>query len=144
MTARSISPLTSLVGASKGRILILASEDKVAASVRGVAEAKGFQIVGICQDPRQGFVAAQEMRPNLAVVGIFFDGKPLGVELSRSIQEELGIPVVFVGESEDPHLLLQISMTQPAGYVSDAQDAGYLEAVLSRALKGVRATFGPY
>lgn len=144
MTARSISPLTPIIGASKGRILILSSESALAGSVRMVAESKGFQVVGICRDAQEGLRAAREMRPNLVVSGIFFNGEPAGIELSRQIQDELGIPVVFVGESEDPLLLLQISMTQPAGYVSDARDQGYLEAVLNRALKGVRPTFGPF
>ena len=140
MTARSISPLTPRAGAAKGRILILASDSTMAGAVRAVADAKGFQVIGICADPKRGVQAVQEMRPNLVISGIFFNGEPLGVEISRGIQEELGIPVVFVGQSEDPLLMLQIAMMQPAGYVADARDACYLEAVLSRALKGVRST----
>jgi DNA-binding NarL/FixJ family response regulator len=140
MTARSISPFNPAIGAAKGRILILASDRSVAAAVRAVAEARGFQVVGICANPREGVQAVQEMRPNLVVSGIFFDGEPYGIELSRDIQEEQGVPVVFIGQSEDPLLMLQIAMVQPAGYVSDARDAGYLEAVLNRALKGVRTT----
>lgn len=139
MTARSISPLNRPLGAAKGRILIVEGDSEVASAIRAVADAHGFQVVAICSDARQALKATQEMRPNLVVTGIFFNGEPDGVEMSRNIQEEHGIPVVFVGQAEDPLLMLQIAMVQPAGYVSDARDAGYLEAVLSRALKGVRS-----
>jgi DNA-binding NarL/FixJ family response regulator len=103
------------------------------------------QVAGVCTDPALAFKMVQEIRPTLVLSAIFFDGEPYGIELSRLIQDDLGVPVIFVGESEDPLLLLQISMTQPAGYVTDARDRGYIEAVLSRALKGARSTVaGPY
>lgn len=142
MTARSITPLDPAAGAAKGRILIVEADAAVAEALRRAADSGGYQIVGVCADPKEGLAAAQEMRPNLVISAIFFSGRPDGLELSRILQEDLGMPVVFVGQSEDPLLMLQISMAQPAGYVSDAGDKQYLGAVLGRALKGVRSAVG--
>ena len=142
MTARSITPLGPNAAAVRGRILIVVGEGDVARAVQSVADSRGFQVVGVCADPQQALKAAEEMRPNLVVSGIFFNGEPEGIELSRGFQEGLGVPVVFVGSSEDPMLMLQVAMAQPAGYISDALDSAYVEAVLSRALKGVRTTVG--
>ena len=142
MTARTISPLeTSSVG-TKGRILIVDSDSEVARAIASVAVANGFQVIGLCDDMRKGMQAAEDMRPNLVISGLFFNGEPVGIELSRAIQETLGVPVIFVGQSEDPMLMLQVAMAQPAGYISDARDSGYVEAVLNRALRGVRTTVG--
>ena len=53
--------------------------------------------------------------------------------------------MVYLGAAEDPLLILQITMTEPAGLVSDPYDARYLSAVIQRALKGVRPSVaGPY
>jgi DNA-binding NarL/FixJ family response regulator len=78
------------------------------------------------------------MRPNLVVSDIFFSGEPRGIELCRLLEEDLGIPVVLVGESSDPWLTLRIAVAQPVGCVPDPQDAAYLQAVIRRAVKGAR------
>jgi DNA-binding NarL/FixJ family response regulator len=142
MTARTISPLETSSAGSKGRILIVDNDPETARAIASVAVSSGFQVIGLCDDIRKGLQAAEDMRPNLVISGLFFHGEPLGIELSRAIQETLGAPVIFVGQSEDPLLMLQVAMAQPAGYISDARDASYVEAVLNRALRGVRTTVG--
>ena len=139
MTARSVSPLEPTAG-TRGRILIVESNRDVARTLKTVATTNGFQVVGVCSNAREGLQAAAEMRPSLVLSGVFFNGEPEGIEFSRCVQEGLRVPVIFVGEAVDPLLMLQVAMAQPAGYISDARDSGYVGAVLSRALRGVRST----
>ncbi|MCB9385311.1 MAG: response regulator [Bryobacterales bacterium] len=142
MTAQFTAPLDSANGEAKGRILIVEGDAKIADALKASAGSGGYQVVGVCRDPNQALEAAKQTRPNLVISGIFFSGKPDGIELSRELQQALGLPVVFVGAADDPMLMLQISMVQPAGCVSDANDERYLGAVLGRALKGVRTSVG--
>lgn len=139
MMARAISPLNTRPGAARGRIVILTADMAEAAVARMTVEAAGSQVVGVCSDPSQALRTVREIRPDLVLSAIFFEGEPDGLEVSRQIQQDLGIPVVYIGPADDPLLMLQISMTQPAGLVPNAHDATYLEAVVSRALKGVGA-----
>ncbi|MEZ5363095.1 MAG: hypothetical protein R2748_12330 [Bryobacterales bacterium] len=145
MTAQFSVPLETAAGVAKGRILIVEGDANIADALCSGADSGGYQVVGVCRDPRLAVDAAIRTRPNLVISGIFFSGQPDGIELSRTLQQDLGLPVVFVGTADDPMLRLQISMVQPAGCISDARDHRYLGAVLGRALKGVRTSVGsPY
>ena len=139
MTARAISPLNTRTGAARGRILILTSDAAEASATQKIMEAAGCQVAGVCADPSRAMRTVRDIRPDLVLSAIFFDGEPFGLEVSRHIQQDLGIPVVFMGAADDPLLMLQISRTQPAGFVPNVHEAKYLEAVVSRALKGLRA-----
>lgn len=145
MTARAVSPIGARTGKIRGRVLILTNA-KDAPLVRAAVETAGAEVVAVSADPIKAIQTVQEMRPDLVLASIFFDGEPTGIELTREIQEKLGISVVYLGRVDDPLLLLQVSMTQPAGLISDLSDAKYLQAVVGRALKGVRPTIGgaPY
>lgn len=146
MTARAITPLTSKANVVKGRAIILSDNPIDAQTLRIVVETVGVQVVGVCESADQALTIVEEMRPDLVLTSIFFGGEPAGIELSRCIQEQIGVPVIYLGAAEDPLLQLQIAMTQPAGLISDPSDTAYVQAVVTRALKGVRspAAYAPY
>ena len=138
--------MTPKTTAGKGRVVLLSADPADAAFVRAVVEAAGYQVAAVCSNPTDALQTVRDTRPDLVLSAIFFDGEPAGIEISRLIQDDVGTPIVYLGEAEDPLLVLQISMTQPVGLVADPRDAKYLEAVVSRALKGARPTpvVGPY
>ncbi len=145
MAAPATVPIKARPSPLKGRVLIFSDDLAEVRAVKQAVEAAGVDCVGVCGNPAEAAGVARETRPDLALVAVYFHGEPVGVELSRQIQDELGSPVIFLGAAEDPLLLLQIAMTQPAGFVADPQDSQYLQAVLGRALRGPGpGVAGPY
>ena len=146
MTARAISPLNHKADMAHGRVLLLTDNSEHAVTIRAVLESAGLAPIGVCTDPNTALRMVRDLRPDLVLAAVFFDGEPHGIELSRKIQEDHGTPVIYLGEAEDPLLVLQIAMTQPVGLISDPSDAVYLRAVVSRALRVGRPSpvAGPY
>ena len=119
MTARSVSPLGSVRNVARGRVFILEGDCSATAAIQAAADNCALDVVGVCSDPSQGEGAIREMRPNVVVSDICFGGQARGIELCRLLQEDLGIPVVLVGETSDPWLMLQIAMAQPVGCLAE-------------------------
>ena len=138
MTARSISPLVNVRDAVRGRAFILEGDCAAAAAIRAACDNRHLVVVGVCSNPSEGEKAIREMRPGLVFSDIFFREEPDGIDLCRRVQDELGIPVVLVGQSPDPFVMLRVAMAQPVGCVPKPEDAVYLQAVLDRAFRGVR------
>ena len=147
MTARdALPPNPPVARTSRGRILLIEGDANVARGVRVALERFGYSIVAWSVDPSEGALLARALRPQLVVSAVFFDGDPLGIESAREIQEETGTPVVLIGGSDEPLLALQLTMMQPAGFVTDPADAGYLVAVVEQAMRsaGRVGAGGPY
>ena len=143
-TAIAAKPPTA--SATRGRLLLIEGDAGVARGIRASLERFGYSIVAWSVDPSEGALLARALRPHLVICAVFFDGDPLGIESAREIQEETGTPVVLVGGSDEPLLALQLTMTQPAGFVTDPADSGYLVAVVEQAMRsaGRAVAGGPY
>lgn len=83
------------------RVLIVEDEIVVASEIKLRLEAMGFMVIGIVNNGRDAILSANENDPDVILMDITLKGNMDGLEATRQINEETGIPVIFITAHTD-------------------------------------------
>jgi CheY-like chemotaxis protein len=100
------------------QILIVEDESIIALNLKEQLEALHYSVVGIVMSSVQACVAAATLRPDLVLMDIVLDGQEDGVTAAAWIQEQLGIPIIYVTAYADSETLQRAQVTLPSGYLT--------------------------
>ena len=117
-------------------ILVADDEAVICAQLGELLEGAGYRIAGTAGNTEQAVAMAKSLRPDLVLLDIVMPGGGDGVEACRSIQEEMGIPVILVTAYGFASYLNRVRGAAPYGYVlkpySDEQILAAVEVALAR------------
>jgi len=82
-------------------VLIVEDEIVVASEIKLRLEAMGFMVIGIVNNGRDAILSANEKDPDVILMDITLKGKMDGLEATRQINEQTGIPVIFITAHTD-------------------------------------------
>ena len=117
-------------------ILVADDEAVILNQLAGFLADMGYEVAGKTSSGTEALEQAQELRPDLVLMDIVMPGAMDGIEAGGRIQQELGIPVVFVTAYGDEKTLSRARAMQPYGYVLkpylDEQVRAAVEMALAR------------
>lgn len=78
------------------KILIVEDEAIVSLDMQSIIEGMGIAVTGVARTVEEALASIAADPPHLILLDISLDGEFEGVELARTIDDQWGIPVVFI------------------------------------------------
>ena len=116
------------------RILIVEDEVLISMGLQQKLENFGYQVVGIASSGEAALAQVIEHQPELILMDIVIEGSMDGIETSQKIQEQFGIPVIFLTAYSDEKNLQRAKFTDPSAYLLKPYSDRELEITIELAL----------
>jgi PAS domain S-box-containing protein len=114
----------------KGKILVVEDEPVVALDLQQEVEQLGLTVVGLAESADEALLAAEENRPDLALMDVRIVGSMDGVQTARLLREAYGIPVIFLTSYSDESTIRRAARELPYGYLTKPFQPRELKAAL--------------
>ena len=101
----------------KSRILVVEDEAIVALDIQSRLRYMGYEVAGVAGTGEEAVDKAGRLKPNLILMDIMLDGGMDGIEAAGLINENFGIPVVYLTAYADQQTLDRAKITNPFGYI---------------------------
>ncbi len=108
-------PKTSKINSA--RILIVEDEPTIAYDIAFNLESHGFNIAAVCYTAEKGLTYLKENALELVMLDISLSGDMTGIDLARIIDDEYGIPFIFLTSHSDELTINKAAETFPSGYL---------------------------
>jgi CheY-like chemotaxis protein/DNA-binding PadR family transcriptional regulator len=99
------------------KILVVDDEAIITMQLEERLSALGYEVVGMAASGEDSIEKARRLRPDIILMDIVMPGKMNGIEAAQKINEELGIPVVFVTSYADDAIIEKAKAARPYGYI---------------------------
>jgi PAS domain S-box-containing protein len=123
----------------KGKILIVEDEPVVALDLQQEVEQLGLSVVGLAESADEALVAAEENRPDLALMDVRIVGSMDGIQTARLLREAYGVPVIFLTSYSDESTIRRAARELPYGYLTKPFQPRELKAALEVGLHREKA-----
>jgi PAS domain S-box-containing protein len=114
----------------KGKILVVEDEPIVALDLQQEVEQLGLTVVGQAESADEALMAAEENRPDLALMDVRIVGSLDGIQTARLLREAYGIPVIFLTSYSDEPTIKRAARELPYGYLTKPFQRRELKAAL--------------
>ncbi|HEY1768467.1 MAG TPA: response regulator [Terracidiphilus sp.] len=114
----------------KGKILVVEDEPIVALDLQQEVEQLGLSVVGQAESADEALLAAEENRPDLALMDVRIVGSMDGIQAARLLREAYGIPVIFLTSYSDEATIKRAARELPYGYLTKPFQRRELKAAL--------------
>lgn len=114
----------------KGKILVVEDEPIVALDLQQEVEQLGLSVVGQAESADEALLAAEESRPDLALMDVRIVGSMDGIQTARLLREAYGIPVIFLTSYSDEPTIKRAARELPYGYLTKPFQRKELKAAL--------------
>jgi PAS domain S-box-containing protein len=114
----------------KGKILVVEDEPIVALDLQQEVEQLGLSVVGQAESADEALMAAEESRPDLALMDVRIVGSMDGIQTARLLREAYGIPVIFLTSYSDESTIKRAAREMPYGYLTKPFQRRELKAAL--------------
>jgi len=101
----------------KHRILVVEDEAIVALDIQNRLKHMGYEVVSVCSSGEDAVDRAGKLKPDLILMDIMLEGEMDGIEAAGIINDNFGIPVVYLTAYADQQTLERAKITNPFGYV---------------------------
>ena len=118
----------------KGKILIVEDEPIVALDLQQEVQQLGCEVVGLAESADEALMAAEECRPDLALMDVRIVGSMDGIQAARLLRGMYQVPVVFLTSYSDEFTISRASREMPYGYLTKPFQSRDLKATLRVAL----------
>jgi PAS domain S-box-containing protein len=122
----------------KGKILVVEDEPIVALDLQQEVELLGLTVVGQAESADEALMAAEENRPDLALMDVRIVGSMDGIQTARLLREAYGIPVIFLTSYSDESTIKRAARELPFGYLTKPFQRRELRAALEVGLHRVK------
>jgi CheY-like chemotaxis protein len=129
-----IDPDESEESRETAAILIVEDEALNALYISSVLEVCGYDVIGVTATAAEALDLAAGHVPDLVLMDITLRGEVDGIAAARSLQERLGVPILFVTAHADAPTLARARAINPAGYLLKPFTAHQLETAVRKAL----------
>lgn len=111
-------------------------EDEVLISmdIQQKLEKFGYHVSGIVASGEDALAKVNEHQPELILMDIVIQGNMDGIEAAQKIQEQFGIPVIYLTAYSDENNLRRVKLTQPSAYLLKPYSERELEITIELAL----------
>jgi CheY-like chemotaxis protein len=99
------------------RILIVEDNRIVSLDIQSRLEAFGYVVVGTAASGSVAIKSVSELDPDLVLMDINLEGSMDGIEAARHIQNEYGLPVIFLTAFSDEVTKNRAMSIKPSGFL---------------------------
>jgi len=114
-------------------LLIVEDEAIVAKWIQKYLVASGYTVIGSVATGAEALEMAASHHPDIILLDIRLKGPMDGIEVSRTVRDRLGIPVIFVTAFADNDTIERAKETGPYGYLIKPFDGKSLFSVVESA-----------
>jgi len=122
------------LGLAGHRVLVVEDENLIALDLQRRLESLGYTVTGTAGTGDGALRLARALRPDIVLMDIVLRGHTDGIELSKKIQAEFDLPVVYVTAHSDEKTVARATATGPYGYVTKPVDDRQLQIVIEMAI----------
>jgi two-component system, response regulator PdtaR len=115
-------------------VLIVDDEAIITMQLEERLSRMGYSVVGMAASGEEAVIKARSTKPDLILMDIVMPGKINGIDAAKIINEEMGIPVVFVTSYADDTIIAKAKHVRPYGYIVKPFDELGLKAAIEVAL----------
>ena len=119
---------------SKAKILIVEDEGITAFSVKGLLENWGYESPLIALSGTDIFQNVAQYQPDLVLMDINLNEDMDGIEITKQLQTDFDIPVIYLTAHCDEALVERAKLTQPYGYIIKPFNDEELKITIDHAL----------
>jgi class 3 adenylate cyclase/CheY-like chemotaxis protein len=123
----------------KVKILIAEDEKIIALDIKKTLQRLGYNVLGMVNNGPQALNFLQTTRPDLILMDIMLKGELSGIETASIINQEYGVPFVYLTALTDDETLNKAKITEPFGYVVKPFNERGLHSAIEMALYKHRA-----
>ena len=119
---------------AKTTILVVEDERIIAEDIQFSLEGLGFQVIGVVASGEEALESAGKNRPDLVIMDIVLQGAMDGMETTRRLQTEYGIPVVFLTAHTNVDMIKKSGDNKLTGCVIKPFQENELKAAIEKVL----------
>lgn len=101
----------------KKKILIVEDELVIALDIKYTLESEGYDVIDIVATSEEAIKSIKEIKPDLLLMDIILEGPQNGIELTKMIQKEYNIPVLYITALIDNKTYEDAEKTKPICYL---------------------------
>lgn len=102
---------------SNAKILIVEDDATIATDIALNLEASGYEIIDILHSAEEAESILLNSHVDLVMLDINLEGKMTGIDLATLIDQEFGIPFIYLTSYSDENTLEKAASTFPAAYL---------------------------
>jgi CheY-like chemotaxis protein/DNA-binding PadR family transcriptional regulator len=99
------------------KILVVDDEAIITMQLEERLSTLGYEVVGMAASGEESIEKARRLKPDIVLMDIVMPGKMNGIEAAKKINEEMGIPVIFVTSYADDAIIEKAKSARPYGYI---------------------------
>ncbi|MCD4817662.1 MAG: HD domain-containing protein [Candidatus Cloacimonetes bacterium] len=115
------------------RLLIVEDERIIAEDIKRTLTKFGYEVIDIVASGPQAIDLVKRENPSLVLMDINLEGTMTGVEASKIIHSDHGVPVVYLTAYADQATLNKAKITEPFGYILKPFEERELHATIEMA-----------
>jgi diguanylate cyclase (GGDEF)-like protein/PAS domain S-box-containing protein len=115
-------------------ILIVEDDNAITLELSRQLTEISYRVAGHTRSGASALIMAGEMRPDLVLVDIALEGDPDGIETARRIDQNFGVPVIFLATYADTEIIARAAEITPHGFLAKPIQARELRAAIEVAL----------
>lgn len=101
----------------KGSILIVEDEGVLALHIKAALEKAGYEVVATCPSGEKALEKISKKQPDLVLMDVTIRGAMDGIETAERINEDYGIPVIYLTAHSEDNIVERAKITEPYGYI---------------------------
>ena len=103
----------------KDKKILIVEDDAVAGeSIKENLIEWGYTVVDVCSTGKEAIQKARETEPNLILMDIKLEGSMDGIETSKRIHDNSGVPIIYLTGYGDRKTLERAKITGPYGFIN--------------------------
>ncbi len=124
----------------KDRSILIVEDDSASALfLKQTLEKRGYAVLEPVKSAEEAYEAVNKESPSLILMDITLPGEIDGIEASKRISEENGIPSIFISASTDDATITRAREAMPFGYIVKPYNQNMVFASIDMALYRIRA-----
>lgn len=122
--------------ADKAKILVVEDDGIILFDIKEVLEQEGYKVL-TALNPGQALVLLNTHSPDLVLLDIHLESELTGIDLAKYIMDQnLGMPFVYLTSYTDGKTLEQVKGTTPAAYIAKPFHQAQLKSTIELVLAG--------
>lgn len=99
------------------KVLIVEDEVAIGEDLRDIVEDAGYHVVGVAHSYNKAVTMLKRHAVDLAMLDVALHGEGSGLDVARVINQDYGIPFIFLTSFSDQDTVEEVVATRPAGYL---------------------------
>lgn len=127
---------------AKVKILIVEDNFIIAEDLKNILTDLGYEVVNIVMNYYEAVESIITQQPDLCLLDIVIKGEKDGIDLAQTINQDFGLPFLFITSHSDKHTVERAKNTLPKGYIIKPFDQDDVYASVEIAIATASNTLG--